>query len=67
MTNQAILPCAVEMADKGWLEAGRTNSSLRRGLTSTFGYLTFKDAARAQNRVYMPPEELIRILGGKGG
>jgi alanine dehydrogenase len=64
--SNAILPYVIEIADKGWLEAIKANSALRRGLTCAFGYLTFTDAARAQNRVYTPPEEVIRTLDTKG-
>jgi alanine dehydrogenase len=64
--SNAILPYVIEIADKGWLEAIKANSALRRGLTCAFGYLTFKDAARAQNRVFTPPEVVIRILEEKG-
>jgi alanine dehydrogenase len=64
--SNAILPYVIDIADKGWLEAIKANSALRRGLTCAFGYLTFKDAARAQNRVYTPPEEVIRILDEEG-
>ena len=60
--SNAILPYVIEIADKSWLEAIKANSALRRGLTCAFGYLTFKDAARAQDRVYTPPEEVIRIF-----
>ena len=64
--SNAILPYVIDIADKGWLEAIKANSALRRGLTCAFGYLTFKDAARAQNRVDTPPEEVIRILDEEG-
>lgn len=65
--SNAILPYVVEMADKGWLEAIKANSALRRGLTCAFGYLTFKDAAWAQHRVYTPPEEVVRMFDRKSG
>jgi alanine dehydrogenase len=64
--SNAILPYVIDIADKGWLEAIKANSALRRGLTCAFGYLTFRDAARAQNRVDTPPEEVIRILDEEG-
>jgi alanine dehydrogenase len=60
--SSAILPYVVEIADKGWLEAIKANRALRRGLTCAFGRLTFEDAARAQNRVYTHPEEVIGIF-----
>jgi alanine dehydrogenase len=65
--SNAILPYVVEIADNGWLEAIKTNRALGRGLTCAFGHLTFEDAARAQNRIYTHPEEVIRIFDGKGG
>ncbi len=63
----AILPYVLEVADKGWLEAIKTNSSLRRGLTCAFGYLTFKPAAQAQSRRYTPAAEVIRMFDERGG
>jgi alanine dehydrogenase len=65
--SNAILPYVIEIADKGWLEAIKANSALRRGLTCAFGHLTFEDAARAQHRVYTPPEEVIRLFDSKDG
>ena len=53
------LPYVQEIADKGWLEAVKTNLSLRRGLGFVLGHLTFKPAAEAQNRLYTPPESVI--------
>jgi alanine dehydrogenase len=64
--SNAILPYVMEVAEKGWLEAIKASSALRRGLTCAFGYLTFEDAARAQNRVYTPPEEVVRIFDENG-
>jgi alanine dehydrogenase len=65
--SNAILPIVIEIADKGWLGAIKANTALRRGLTCAFGHLAFEDAARAQNRVFTPPEEVIRIFDSKGG
>jgi alanine dehydrogenase len=64
--SHAILPYVIEIAGKGWLEAVRANRALRRGLTCAFGYLTFDDAARAQDRAYTPPEAVLTIFAEKG-
>jgi len=64
--SDAILPYVIEIASEGWLEAIKANTALRRGLTCAFGYLTFEDAARAQDRAYTPPEAVIRIFDEKG-
>jgi alanine dehydrogenase len=59
------LPYVQEIASKGWLEAIKSNPSLRRGLGFALGHLTFKPTAEAQNRPYTPPESLIAMVDGK--
>ncbi|OPX37893.1 MAG: alanine dehydrogenase [Desulfobacteraceae bacterium 4484_190.2] len=57
----ATLPYVMEIAEKGWLEAIKGNTSLRRGLGFASGYLTFKPTADVQNREYTPPEVIIEM------
>ena len=60
--SNATLPYALEIADKGWLEAVKANAALRRGLGFAKGYLTFLPTATAQNRSYTPAEKAIELL-----
>jgi len=60
--SNATLPYVLEIANKGWLEAIKSNRALRRGLGFGRGYLTFKPTAIAQNRPHTPVEEVIKMF-----
>ena len=57
------LPYVLELAEKGWLEAIKSNRALRRGLGFARGHLAFKPTAVTQNRVHTPVEEVIERFG----
>ncbi len=61
LTN-VTLPYVLELAEKGWLEAVKSNRALRRGLGFAQGHLTFKPTAIAQNRPHTPAEEAIKLF-----
>ncbi len=61
----ATLPYALELADKGWLQAMKDNAALRKGMSFAKGYLTFLATAEAQNRPYTTPEKAIELLEGR--
>ena len=55
----AVLPYALEIADKGWKSALRENSALLRGLCSAGGCVTHEEAARTQGLEYIPAEDAL--------
>ena len=55
----AVLPYALEIADKGWRQALRDNSALLRGLCFAGGYVTHEETARAQGLKYCPPQTVL--------
>jgi len=57
----AVLPYALEIADKGWKQALRENSALMKGLCFAGGYVTHKETARTQELEYHPAEEALDL------
>lgn len=55
----AVLPYALEIADKGWRQVLRDNSALLRGLCFARGHLTHEETARAQGLKYRPPQTVL--------
>ncbi|MEK6572537.1 MAG: alanine dehydrogenase [Bacteroidota bacterium] len=58
LTN-ATLPYAVEIADKGYEQAVRTNPEIRFGLNMIDGKITYRGVAEAFGFEYTPVEKLI--------
>ncbi len=58
LTN-ATLPYAVEIADKGYEQAIRTNPEIRFGLNMIDGKITYRGVADAFGFEYTPVEKLI--------
>ena len=58
LTN-ATLPYAVELADKGWVEAMRANAEIRPGANVVRGKVTCKGVAEAFGMEYTPIEGLL--------
>jgi alanine dehydrogenase len=58
LTN-ATLPYAVEIADKGWLDAMRTNPEIRMGANIVRGKVTYRGVAEAVGLPYTPVEGLL--------
>jgi len=56
--NNATLPFALALADKGWRRAIAEDPHLRNGLNVHAGKLTCKPVAEAQGLTYTPPEQL---------
>jgi alanine dehydrogenase len=57
----AVLPYALEIADKGWKRALRENNAILRGLCTAQGYLTHEETARTQKLEYHSPKMLVGI------
>jgi len=55
----AVLPYALEIADKGWKRALKENSALLRGLCFVSGCVTHSETARTQGLKYHPPQEVL--------
>jgi alanine dehydrogenase len=58
LTN-ATLPYAVEIADKGYEQAVKTNPEIKFGLNILHGMITYRGVAEAFGLEYRPVEELI--------
>ena len=56
------LPFAMEVADKGVVQALKDNKHLRRGLTTYKGVLTMVETGIKQNRPYTEPDEFVKNL-----
>lgn len=57
--SNATISYVTEIANKGWLKAAKDNKLLRTGLDFVNGYLTFKDTANVQNRIYTQVEKVL--------
>ncbi len=58
LTN-ATLPYVLEIADKGWLQAMRSNDEIARGANVINGAITYKNVADAFNMTYTPVEKFL--------
>lgn len=58
LTN-VTLPYALEIANKGWREAARTNPAIRKGLNIVEGQITYPAVAEAFGLPYTPVEEVL--------
>jgi alanine dehydrogenase len=59
--NNATLPFALALANKGYQRALAEDVHLRQGLNVMGGKVTYKAVAEAHNLDYMPPEEALGI------
>jgi len=59
--NNATLPFAVALADKGYRRALADDVHLRRGLNVHDGKVTYKAVADALKLKYTPPEEALGL------
>lgn len=57
--NNAILPHALALANKGWQQALRDDAHLRNGLNVAHGHVTHEAVARQLGYAYMPAERLL--------
>ena len=57
--NNATLPFALALADKGWRAALRDDPHLRAGLNVAGGRVTYEEVAKALNLDYTPAEAAI--------
>ena len=55
----AVLPCALEIADKGWRQALKENNALLRGLCTVNGRVTHAETARTQGLKYHQPQAAL--------
>lgn len=60
LTN-ATLPYAIQLANKGWKEACRSNPSLRCGLNIVAGKVVYQGVAEAFDLEMTPVEELLEL------
>ncbi len=58
LTN-ATLPYVLEIADKGWLQAMRSNDEIACGANVIDGAITYKNVADAFNMTYTPVEKFL--------
>jgi alanine dehydrogenase len=56
--NNAVLPYALELADKGWKKALADNPSLMQGLNVCKGEVTYKSVAEEFGLNYSEPQSL---------
>ena len=52
--NNAVLPYALKLADKGWKAALRADQNLRAGLNVCYGEITYESVAKALNLPFNP-------------
>ena len=57
--NNATLPYALALADKGWKKALVDNPHFRHGLNVAEGKITNQPVAEALNMEYVPPEKML--------
>jgi alanine dehydrogenase len=57
--NNATLPHALALADKGWLQALRDDPHLKNGLNVAGGQVTCEAVATQQGRAYVPADSLL--------
>ena len=58
--NNATLPYAVEIANKGWKKAMKQNPEIRRGANVVKGHVTYKGVAAAFGLKHVPIEKLLK-------
>ena len=63
LTNNTV-PYALEIANKGYLQACLNNKSLMYGINTIDGELVYKAIADAQGLLYIPVEDVINRLMG---
>lgn len=63
LTNNTI-PYALQIADKGYLNACLNNEALKLGLNTLDGKVVYKAIANAQGLPYVPVEDLLEKLSG---
>lgn len=57
--NNATLPYAVEIANKGWKKAMQENSDIKRGANVVEGMVTYEGVAEAFGLKYVPIDKLL--------
>lgn len=57
--NNATLPHALALANKGWRQALRDDPHLKSGLNAAQGHITFEAVARSQGLAYTPVDQLL--------
>jgi alanine dehydrogenase len=57
--NNATLPFALALADKGWQRAMREDVHLKRGLNVAHGRITYEAVARDQGLAFTPPDTML--------
>lgn len=57
--NNATLPHALALANKGWQQAMREDAHLRNGLNVAKGHVTHEAVARQLGYTYVPAEQLL--------
>ncbi|MDP1656929.1 MAG: alanine dehydrogenase [Hylemonella sp.] len=57
--NNATLPHALALANKGWQQAVRDDAHLRNGLNVALGHVTHEAVARQLGYTYLPAEQLL--------
>ena len=65
--NNATLPFALALADKGWRQACHDDPHLRHGLNVHDGQVTYKAVAEALGLKYTPPESFLGWSRRSGG
>ena len=58
--NNATLPFAVAIANKGWKQALTEDTHLANGLNIHAGHVTYEAVARDQNLAYLPVADVLR-------
>jgi alanine dehydrogenase len=59
--NNATLPFALQLADKGWRRALSDNPHLKDGLNIAAGKVTYKAVAKALHLNYTPADAVLPL------
>lgn len=57
--NNATIPYALQIANKGYVEAVKQNAALYKGINTLNGYVTFEAVAKDQGLEYRAAKELL--------
>ena len=57
--NNAVLPYALELADKGWKRALQESTALKEGLNVCKGQITYKSVAEALKMDFVPAPDML--------
>lgn len=51
---------AIEIAERGWIEASRKNEAIKKGINTAFGEITYKGVADSFSREYVDIDKILQ-------